>query len=64
MNPEPRPCIPLPEDLTDEAAAALIECLYDAARVLENHYAAQLMRHYHRTDDRQHCLWTEDDPPF
>jgi hypothetical protein len=54
----------LPEDLTDEAAAALIECLYDAARVLENHYAAQLIRHYHRTDYRQCCLWTEDDPPF
>ena len=63
MNTEPRPCIAVPEDLTDEAAAALVEWLYDAARVLESHYAAQLLRHYQRPDERQSCLWPDDEPP-
>lgn len=64
MNTEPRPCIALPEDLTDETAAALIECLYETARVLESHYAAQLLRHYRRPNERQCRLWPEDEPPF
>jgi hypothetical protein len=33
VNPEPQPCIALLEDLTDSAAAALIECPDDTARV-------------------------------
>lgn len=64
MNPEPPPCIALPEDLPDEAAAALIDLLHQAARILEEHYAAQLLRHQHRPDERQRCLWPEDGPPF
>jgi len=34
----------------DHAAATLLECLYEAARVIENHYAAQLRRHHHDED--------------
>ena len=64
MNADSRPCIPLPEDLTDEEAAALIAWLYNVARVLESHYAGQLLRHHRRPDERQHCLWPEDGPPF
>jgi len=64
MNTEPRPCIALPEDLTDEAAAAILEWLHETARAFENHYAAQLLRHYHRPDPRQRPLWPEHDPPF
>lgn len=37
---------------------------YEAARVLENHYAAQLRRHHHDYDDRQQPLWPDDQPPF
>jgi len=64
VNGDPRPCLPLPEDLTDEDAAALIAWLYEVARLRENHYAGQLLRHHHRPDARQRCLWPEDEPPF
>ena len=47
-----------------QAAAKLLEFFLDAARVLENHYAAQLLRQHHRRDERQCPLWPEDDPPF
>lgn len=59
-----RPIVALPGELPDEAAAAVLDWLYETARVLENHYAAQLIRHYHRADQRQCRLWPEDDPPF
>ena len=58
------PLIALPEELSDEAAAMLLELLYEASSALENHYAGQLHRYYHRTDPRQHQLWDERDPPF
>lgn len=64
MNGDPRSCIPLPEHLTDEDAAALVAWLYEVARVLESHYAGQLLRHHHRPDERQCRLWPEDEPPF
>ena len=63
MNAPDRPLLALPEDLDDEAAAALLTFFLDAARVLENHYAGQLLRHYHRPDPRQRPLF-DDDPPF
>jgi hypothetical protein len=65
VNPEHRypALLALPQDLDDAAAAALLDFFYEAARVLENHYAAQLIRHYHRPDPRQQPLW-DDDPPF
>jgi hypothetical protein len=64
MNPDQLPILVLPTDLDNHAAATLIECLYDAARLLENYYAAQLPRHHHADDERQHLLWPDDQPPF
>ncbi len=58
------PLIALPEGLSDEAAAALLEWLLEAARLVEVHYAGQLHRHYHRPDPRQRELWDARDPPF
>ncbi len=64
MNSDELPILVLPTDLDDHAAAALIECLYDAARVLENYYAEQLHQHHHADDERQQLLWPDDQPPF
>ena len=58
------PLIALPTELSDEAAATLLEWLYELAASLESHYAAQLHRHYRRGDARQHLLWPDDEPPF
>ena len=56
------PVLPLPEGLSDEAAAQLLEYLYEFARVFENYYADQLHRYHARPDDIQLDLWR--DPPF
>ena len=56
--------IALPDELSDEAVAQLLECLYQIAHALESQYAAQLHRYYHRPDERQADLWPESDPPF
>ena len=53
----------LPQSLDDEAAAALLEFFYEVVRVIEHHYAGQLIRRAHRPDERQCPLW-DDDPPF
>jgi hypothetical protein len=58
------PLIALPADLSDEAAAQLLEWLYELAATLESHYAGQLHRYYHRPDERQQPLWRDDEPPF
>ena len=58
------PIIDLPDELPDQTVAQLIESLYDIARALESHYAAQLHRHYHAVDERQQDLWPVDGPPF
>ena len=58
------PVIALPGELSDEAAAQLIEWLYELADNLESLYAAQLHRYYHRADPRQQTLWRDDEPPF
>ena len=65
MNTDDERDFELPDDLSDEAAAQLIECLYEIARVLENRYFAQIRRHYNQyTDnDEQLPLWDKD-PPF
>ena len=64
MNADPDPpLIALPDELDDAAACALLEFFHEAARVLEAHYAGQLLRHHHQRDKRQQPLW-EDDPPF
>ncbi len=64
MSFEHPPLIALPGELPDEAAAKLLEYLYEFAAALESHYAAQLHRYYHRGDERQQTLWRDDEPPF
>ena len=61
------PLIALPAELSDEAAAKLLEFLYELAAVVESHYAGQLHRYDHRPDERQQPLWPagpNDEPPF
>lgn len=58
------PPLELPSELSDEAAAQLIECLYEFARYLENRYFAQLHRYYHPEDPRQRPLWRDHETPF
>jgi len=58
------PVVQLPTELSDEAAAHLIEFLYDLARELESFYAAQLHRYYHPRDHRQIDIFDQSDPPF
>ena len=62
MNEPQPPVLPLPEGLSDEAAAQLLEYLYEFTRVFESYYAGQLHRYYARPDDNQLSLL--DDPPF
>ena len=62
MNENYPPVITLPEELSDEAAVKMLEFLYEIANLFESHYAGQLHRHYHPTDERQAELW--EDPPF
>jgi len=64
MNTDDLPLLVLPTELDDNAAVALLEFFYEAARVLEHHYAGQLHRYYHRPDERQRALFKENDPPF
>lgn len=61
MSFESIPILELPEELSDETVAKLLECLYELARCLENHYAGQLHRHYHPVEQRQPRLWSDDD---
>lgn len=66
MNTDDQRDFELPDDLSNEAAAQLIECLYEIARVIENHYSSQIRQHYARQTgerDEQSPL-PEDDPPF
>jgi len=58
------PVVQLPTELSDEAAAHLIEFLYDVARELESLYAAQLYHYYHPRDHRQLDIFDQSDPPF
>ena len=57
------PLVRLPTELSDQAAAELLEFLYELARTLENTYAAQLHRYYHPCHERQLDIWDQD-PPF
>jgi hypothetical protein len=58
------PVIALPAELSDEAAAQLLEWLYEFAANLENHYAAQLRRYYHPSDEQSQPQWADNEPPF
>jgi hypothetical protein len=63
MCQHPPALLDLPEGVPDEAIAQLIELLHELARVLENRYAGELYRYYHR-DERQRSLWPDDERPF
>jgi hypothetical protein len=52
----------LPTDLSDEAAAKLLQWLYDFATIIENHYADQIRRYY--ATPQTDPLPPSDDPPF
>ena len=51
-------------NLSDEAAAKLIDFLLQIAHQLENHYSEQLYRYHNGIDERQADLWSDTDPPF
>jgi hypothetical protein len=65
MLPDDLPIVCLPTELTDEAAASLLDFLYQLAEALERHYAGQLLRYAH---DRGSGAVPPDppdnDPPF
>ena len=42
MNADNQPDFELPDDLSNEVAAQLIECLYERGRVIENRTLAQI----------------------
>ena len=64
MNHQPPPLIAVPLDLSDEAAAKLIDFLLQIAHQMENHYSEQLYRYHNAIDERQPDLWSDTDPPF
>jgi len=70
LQPNDLPLICLPTELSDEAAAKLVEFLQELTEALERHYFAQLQRHYSaadipRPDDPDLDLGPpSSDPPF
>ena len=63
MNHQPPTLIIVPLDLSDEAAAKLIDSLLQIAHHLENHYSEQLYRYHNGIDERQLDLWSGTEPP-
>ena len=53
LQPNDLPLVCLPVDLSDEAAAHLVEFLHELTAAFERHYYAQLKRHYHVPDIAQ-----------
>ena len=49
-QPNDLPLVCLPTDLSDEAAAKLVEFLHQLTEALERHYCAELRRHYNEAD--------------
>ncbi len=67
LKPNDLPIVCLPLDLSDEAAATLVEFLHELTEALERHYCGQLMRYYHPNDIPQGDLDRAPDsgePPF
>ena len=67
LQPNDLPLVCLPTDLSDEAAAKLVEFLQELTDALERHYFAQLRRYYNPTDISQRNLDPAPeptDPPF
>jgi len=67
QEPNDLPLLRIPTDLSDEAAAQLLEFLHELTAVIERHYYAQLRRHYAAADSPQRDLnpaTPSSDPPF
>jgi len=71
LKPNDLPLICLPTELSDKAAATFIEFFHELTAALEQHYFAQLQRHYNRgrpsepeldLNPRHHHR--SDEPPF
>ena len=62
LTPNDLPLVCLPVDLSDEAAAKLVEFLHELTEAIERHYYAQLNRHYSATHCAQDDLDTSDPP--
>jgi hypothetical protein len=61
MEPNDLPLVCLPLDLSDQAAAQLLDFLYQLAEALERHYAGHLLRYAH---DHTPAPPPDSDPPF
>jgi hypothetical protein len=64
MHPNDLPIVCLPIELSDEAAASLLDFLYQLTEALERHYAGQLLRYAHRPRPTPPEPDTDGDPPF
>jgi len=69
LKPNDLPLICLPTELSDEAAATLVEFLHELTAAIEGHYFAQLRRYYHQNRPAQPDLdpcnpGPSDEPPF
>ncbi|MEK7387305.1 MAG: hypothetical protein AABZ83_12760 [candidate division NC10 bacterium] len=69
LKPNDLPLICLPVDLSDEAAAKLLEFLQEITEAIESQYYAQITRYYRSTRHDQQDFHTSDppdptDPPF
>jgi hypothetical protein len=71
LKPNDLPLICLPTELSDEAAATLIEFFQELTAALEQHYFAQLRRYYNRGRPSEPELdlntphhHQSDEPPF
>lgn len=47
----------LPQYLSDEAAATMVDLLYELAAALERRYCGQIIRYHQNRETRQQDLW-------
>lgn len=65
LRPNDLPIVCPPIDLSDEAAAQLVEFLHALTEAIERHYGAQLKRYYDAADIAQRDpAPPSTDPPF
>ncbi len=64
LRPNDLPLVCLPVDLSDEAAAQLLDFLHELTTAFERHYGAQLKRYYSSIDLTSRDVDTDRDPPF
>jgi hypothetical protein len=65
LQPNDLPLVCLPTDLSDEAAAKLLEFLHELTDALERHYRPRPERHDHPAHiDQPNLDTTNINPPF